>query len=117
MTNEVVTMWYKAPELLLGSQTYSTQVDIWSIGCIFAEMCSGKVLFRGDSDIGMLYTIFQVLGTPSEEVWDGVTDLPNWRPIFPKWNGNYLASLVPSLCPEGLDLMQVCTHCKHLTHA
>ncbi len=46
---QVVTLWYRAPEILLGSRTYSTPVDIWSIGCIFAEMVNHKPLFAGDS--------------------------------------------------------------------
>jgi serine/threonine protein kinase len=45
----VVTLWYRAPEILLGSKTYSTPVDIWSVGCIFAEMLNQKPLFPGDS--------------------------------------------------------------------
>ena len=61
---QVVTLWYRAPEILLGSKTYSTPVDVWSIGCIFAEMLNHKPLFPGDSEIDQLYKIFQVMGTP-----------------------------------------------------
>jgi cyclin-dependent kinase 2 len=61
---KVVTLWYRAPEILLGSKTYSTPVDIWSIGCIFAEMLNHKPLFPGDSEIDQLYKIFQIMGTP-----------------------------------------------------
>merc|ERR1719271_1550738 len=63
-THEVVTLWYRAPEILLGIDRYSTPVDIWSCGCIFAEMATGKALFPGDSEIDTLFKIFQVLGTP-----------------------------------------------------
>lgn len=48
-THEVVTLWYRAPEILLGSSKYSCPVDIWSIGCIFAEMVTRKPLFQGTS--------------------------------------------------------------------
>ena len=50
-THEVVTLWYRAPEILLGQKQYSTPVDIWSIGCIFAEMAQRRALFAGDSEI------------------------------------------------------------------
>ena len=60
-TREVVTMWYRAPELLLGSCEYSTPVDLWSIGCIFAEMVTKKPLFRGDSEIDQIFRIFRFL--------------------------------------------------------
>jgi serine/threonine protein kinase len=64
-THEVVTLWYRAPEVLLGARYYSTAVDMWSLGCIFAEMGTGRHLFPGDSEIDELYKIFQVLGTPT----------------------------------------------------
>lgn len=58
-THEVVTMWYRAPEILLGCRHYSTEVDLWSLGCIFAEMASFNPLCPGDSEIDQLYRIFQ----------------------------------------------------------
>jgi len=56
-SHEVVTLWYRAPEILLGSCKYGTSIDIWSIGCIFAEMITGKPLFPGDSEIDQLYKL------------------------------------------------------------
>lgn len=58
-THEVVTLWYRAPEILLGSKHYSTAVDIWSVGCIFAEMATKIPLFPGDSEIDEIYKIFR----------------------------------------------------------
>lgn len=58
-THEVVTLWYRAPEVLLGSRHYSTGVDMWSIGCIFAEMASHQPLFPGDSEIDEIFRIFR----------------------------------------------------------
>lgn len=58
-THEVVTLWYRAPEILLGGRQYSTGVDMWSIGCIFAEMCMRKPLFPGDSEIDTIFKISQ----------------------------------------------------------
>lgn len=67
-THEVVTMWYRAPEILLGTRLYSTGIDIWSLGCIFSEMATTKPLFSGDSEIDQLFNIFRKLGTPNPEV-------------------------------------------------
>lgn len=58
-THEVVTLWYRAPEVLLGAPRYSCPVDIWSVGCIFAEMATKKPLFQGDSEIDQLFRIFR----------------------------------------------------------
>lgn len=58
-THEVVTLWYRSPEILLGGRQYSTGVDIWSVGCIFAEMCTRKPLFPGDSEIDEIFKIFK----------------------------------------------------------
>jgi len=84
-THEVVTLWYRAPEILLGSPTYSIPVDIWSAGCIFAELLSKKPIFPGDSEIDQLFKIFRQMGTPTDEMWHGCTSLPDYKPSFPKW--------------------------------
>jgi serine/threonine protein kinase len=82
-THEVVTLWYRAPEILLGQQQYSTPVDMWSIGTIFAEMVMKCPLYPGDSEIDELFKIFRTLGTPNEELWPGVSKLPDYKPTFP----------------------------------
>ncbi|XP_026339900.1 cyclin-dependent kinase 3 [Ursus arctos] len=104
-THEVVTLWYRAPEILLGSKFYSTAVDVWSIGCIFAEMVTRRALFPGDSEIDQLFRIFRTLGTPSEAMWPGVTQLPDYKGSFPKWTRKGLEEIVPGLEPEGKDLL------------
>uniref|UniRef100_A0A8C4RIR0 Cyclin-dependent kinase 1 n=1 Tax=Erpetoichthys calabaricus TaxID=27687 RepID=A0A8C4RIR0_ERPCA len=91
-THEVVTLWYRAPEVLLGSARYSTPVDVWSIGTIFAELATKKPLFHGDSEIDQLFRIFRTLGTPNNDVW------PDWKP------GN-LSSVVKNLNEDGIDLL------------
>ena len=111
LTHEVVTLWYRAPEVLLGASQYSTPLDVWSMGCIFAELATGKPLFPSDSEIDQLYKIFQALGTPTEKNWPGVSTLPYYKPTFPKWAGNHLKVLVPTLDPLGLDLL-----CKMLIY-
>jgi len=105
-THEVVTLWYRAPEVLLGIQRYTTPIDVWSIGCIFAEMVTGNALFHGDSEIDQLFRIFRSLGTPTDDVWPGVSSLPDYKPSFPSWKSNVLKSLVPGMSEEGLDLLQ-----------
>ena len=67
-THEIVTLWYRPPELLLGSNYYSSAVDIWSLACIFAEMWLGRPLFDGNSEIQQILKIFEHLGTPNPEV-------------------------------------------------
>nr|CAB3445385.1 unnamed protein product [Digitaria exilis] len=104
-THEVVTLWYRAPEILLGAKLYSTPVDVWSVGCIFAEMVNQKPLFPGDSEIDELFKIFRVLGTPNEETWPGVASLPDYISTFPKWPSVDLATVVPTLEPAGIDLL------------
>ncbi|XP_010529478.1 PREDICTED: cyclin-dependent kinase B1-2 [Tarenaya hassleriana] len=103
-THEIVTLWYRAPEVLLGSTHYSTGVDIWSVGCIFAEMVRRQALFPGDSEFQQLLHIFRLLGTPTEHQWPGVTSLRDWH-VYPKWEPQNLARSVPSLSPEGVDLL------------
>lgn len=68
-TNKVVTLWYRAPELLLVTGRYSTPIDIWSIGCIFGELLTMKPLFPGRSETEQIDLIFKALGSPSEELW------------------------------------------------
>ncbi|OJD36601.1 cell division control protein 2 [Diplodia corticola] len=104
-THEVVTLWYRAPEILLGGRQYSTGVDMWSVGCIFAEMCTRKPLFPGDSEIDEIFKIFRILGTPAETEWPGVTSFPDFKPSFPKWNRTDIATMVPGLDDNGLDLL------------
>uniref|UniRef100_K3W7W6 Cyclin-dependent kinase 2 homolog n=1 Tax=Globisporangium ultimum (strain ATCC 200006 / CBS 805.95 / DAOM BR144) TaxID=431595 RepID=K3W7W6_GLOUD len=105
-THEVVTLWYRAPEILLGQEIYSPPVDIWSVGAIFAEMLTKKPLFPGDSEIDQLYRIFRTLGTPDESVWPGVTKLRDYASTFPKWRKKEFNTLFPQLDEAGLNLLE-----------
>jgi len=112
-THEVVTLWYRAPEILLGAKFYSTSVDTWSLGCIFAEMITRKPLFPGDSEIDQLFRIFRIMGTPTEQCWPGVSSLPDYKAVFPKWEppANTKHILPMDLSPGGHDLlMQLLTY-------
>eukprot|EP00923_Selenidium_pygospionis_P041524 GHVN01071971.1.p1 GENE.GHVN01071971.1~~GHVN01071971.1.p1 ORF type:complete len:304 (+),score=25.73 GHVN01071971.1:367-1278(+) len=104
-THEVVTLWYRAPDVLMGSKQYSTPVDIWSVGCIFAEMVNGKPLFPGTSDNDQLLKIFKTLGTPSVESWPEVQSLPEWKNDHPQFNARPWDEIVPSLDSAGIDLL------------
>jgi serine/threonine protein kinase len=104
-THEVITLWYRAPEILLGSQAYSTPIDIWSAGCIFAELIAKRPLFPGDSEIDQLYRIFRTLGTPTDDVWRGCTSLPDYKSNFPKWKPQELSKVLPMADHQAIDLL------------
>lgn len=101
-THEVVTLWYRAPEILLGARQYAPPVDVWSIGAIFAEMANRRALWPGDSEIDELFRIFRTLGTPDERIWPGVSSLPDFKPTFPRWPRANLARIVRARLPVWL---------------
>ncbi|KAJ1914039.1 negative regulator of the PHO system [Mycoemilia scoparia] len=103
-SNEVVTLWYRAPDVLLGSRAYGGNIDVWSAGCIMAEMFMGRPLFAGNSNDDQLLRIFRILGTPNSQTWPGATQLPNWRD-FPVLNGCGIAHYMPKIDSYGLDLL------------
>ncbi|EOD38168.1 hypothetical protein EMIHUDRAFT_43845, partial [Emiliania huxleyi CCMP1516] len=102
-TNEVVTLYYRAPELLLGATEYGPSVDIWSVGCIFSELSSHRPLFEGSSPIEMLAKIFQLVGTPHESHGKSLLTLPGAGQLdfgkFPRWQPKSVreASALPLL--------------------
>jgi len=115
-THEVITMWYRPPEILLGQKKYSMPVDIWSLGSIFSEMMTNKALFPGDSEIDQIFKIFRVLGTPTSDIWPGVEELPDYKEDFPAFkpvglhkrliNSNPKAELTN----DSINLLQECLH-------
>ena len=85
---EVGTRWYKAPEMLLGSKTYDKSIDIWAIGCIFAELLAMKPFFKGINDIEQIVMIIKTFGTPNDETWPEFKQLPDYpKLIFPDQDG------------------------------
>ena len=111
-THEVVTLWYRSPDVLMGSRKYSTPVDIWSCGCIFAEMANGKPLFPGKDDGDQLMRIFKTLGTPNPAGWPTVVELPDWKSDFPQYSGQRWSQIAAQLDEKrqvlgdtGLDLL------------
>ena len=108
-THEVVTVWYRPPEILLGAKLYSVPVDLWSIGCVIGEMATGAPLFAGDSEIDTIFKIFQTLGTPSEQVWPGVGELPEYKASFPNWLPRGWAQIrntKQQVGTDGIDLLE-----------
>eukprot|EP01100_Stratorugosa_tubuloviscum_P000913 TRINITY_DN1201_c1_g1_i1.p1 TRINITY_DN1201_c1_g1~~TRINITY_DN1201_c1_g1_i1.p1 ORF type:complete len:203 (+),score=102.73 TRINITY_DN1201_c1_g1_i1:481-1089(+) len=105
-SHEVVTLWYRAPDVLLGSRKYSTPIDIWSTGCIFAEMVTGRALFPGANSNDQLLKIFRILGTPTEETLPGVTELPEFRRDFPDFPTQDIRAYVPDLDINGYELLE-----------
>lgn len=107
MTNNVVTLWYRPPELLFGATEYSASVDIWSAGCILAELLRGRPLFMcgSDSNIEMLGLIFDLLGSPKPTVWSNVKHLPLYTE-FTAANPKPLKQFFPAVSDLCLDLLK-----------
>ena len=104
-TNNVVTLYYRPPDVLLGSTDYTTNIDIWSIGCIFAEMVLLNPLFK-TSEANMVNKIFQYLGTPTEETYPKLEFLPLWDSEKYKFRfGIGLREKLKELDDVGFDLL------------
>merc|ERR1711976_384845 len=108
-THEVITVWYRPLEILMGSKLYSLPVDMWGVGCILAEMATGSPLFAGDSEIDTAFKIFQKLGTPTLATWPGIDELKEWKPTFPKWQPKgweNIRNTKAQVGESGIDLLQ-----------
>ncbi|KAK6618527.1 hypothetical protein RUM43_013720 [Polyplax serrata] len=103
LTSVVATLWYRPPEVLL-RDTYATPLDVWSCGCIMAELYRRTPLFPGATEGDQLGKIFDIIGTPSESEWPQNTSL--LRSSFPNSPGIDLESVVPEICNHGKDLLQ-----------
>lgn len=133
---EVVTLWYRPPDVLFGAKLYTTSIDMWSAGCILAELAdAGRPLFPGSDVLDQLLKIFRVLGTPTEESWPGVSHLSDYVAL-PCKSSNALknralildkqlrfcvvafppitswSQLVPRLNTKGRDLLQKLLVCR-----
>ncbi|XP_020653148.2 cyclin-dependent kinase 18 isoform X1 [Pogona vitticeps] len=105
-SNEVVTLWYRPPDVLLGSTEYSTPIDMWGVGCIHYEMVTGRPMFPGSTVKEELHLIFRMLGTPTEESWPGITSNEEFKAYnFTQYRAQPLINHVPRLDTEGIDLL------------
>ena len=106
-TPKVVTLWYRAPELLLGAQSassYHSAIDVWSVGCILAELLLGRPLFPGQSEAEQLQLICRLLGTPNEKIWPGFASLAPALQL-PHYPYNQLSVTFQGLGREGVNLL------------
>uniref|UniRef100_A0A9J7ZLL4 cyclin-dependent kinase n=2 Tax=Cyprinus carpio TaxID=7962 RepID=A0A9J7ZLL4_CYPCA len=119
-SNEVVTLWYRPPDVLLGSSEYSTQIDMWGVGCIFYEMAAGRPLFPGSTVEDELHLIFRLLGTPTEDNWPGISSIEEFKSYnFPKYKPqpfiNHAPRYLRSICVS-LRLLFCCfMQCKRIS--
>ncbi|XP_062368716.1 cyclin-dependent kinase 7 isoform X3 [Cinclus cinclus] len=104
-THQVVTRWYRAPELLFGARMYGVGVDMWAVGCILAELLLRVPFLPGDSDLDQLTRIFETLGTPTEEQWPGMTSLPDYV-TFKPFPGMPLQHIFSAAGDDLLSLLQ-----------
>ncbi|XP_043919653.1 cyclin-dependent kinase 7 isoform X1 [Protopterus annectens] len=104
-THQVVTRWYRAPELLFGARMYSVGVDMWAVGCILAELLLRSPFLPGDSDLDQLTKIFEALGTATEEQWPGMTSLPDYV-SFKSFPGTPLHHIFSAAGDDLIELLQ-----------
>lgn len=93
-TQEIITLWYRPPELLLGCKYYDASVDVWSLACIIAELRTQIPLFIGDSEIDQLHKIYAILGTPTPDHWRGVDTLPHYKDVVPHYRRKGYRSMI-----------------------
>jgi serine/threonine protein kinase len=103
-TPEVVTLWYRAPEVLISAGSYSYPIDMWSWGCIFAELFTGTALFQAENETEQLQEIFRILGTPLRHYWTNEKALETQS--WPHWEKQDMATKLPGVNLQARDLIQ-----------
>lgn len=109
LTNNVITLWYRPPELLLGSTNYSSSIDIWSVGCVFAELELYRPIFPGKSEPEQLEIIFRYLGSPNEESWPEAYKYPYYDKLMKPltiYNSNIKLSFASKISESSLGLLE-----------
>jgi len=107
MTGYVATRWYRAPEIMLNWMQYNEQVDVWSVGCIMAELLSGKALFPGNDHIDQLTKIMQLVGKPSDAFLGKISseNARNYIRSMPAFEGKDFVAYFPQATPEARDVL------------
>lgn len=118
-TNKVISLWYRPIELLLGEESYGFEIDIWSCGCILAELFSRRPLFRANSELKLIEVISNLCGTPSTADWPEVEKLPLYRTLtmIPKTSKllHVYKQVIPDLALLLLDQMLKLNPMKRIT--
>lgn len=119
-TQMVVTLWYRAPELLLGSNEYTPAIDVWSVGCIFGEWLNkGVALLQGRTEIQQLDAIFRLLGAPNERIWPGFLKMPHGSKLqlshYPTHNSIRQRLSITEACFDLLNSMLTYDPAKRIT--
>ncbi|KAI1730481.1 protein kinase domain-containing protein [Ditylenchus destructor] len=107
-THQVVTRWYRPPELLYGARLYGASIDIWSVGCIIGELLLRVPIFAGESDLDQLIKIYTLLGTPTEEDWPGMALLPDFIKIKECGDGYDLKTVFTAAGGDLIELIYQC---------
>lgn len=106
-SHQVATRWYRSPELLYGARKYDEGVDLWAIGCILGELINLSPLFPGENDIDQLCVVLRVLGTPTEAIWPGLSELPDYNKItFPETTPLPFEKVFPDVSTDAVDLVK-----------
>lgn len=108
MTSNVITRWYRPPELLFGAKHYSGAVDIWSVAMVFAELVLRVPYVPGDTEVQQIFLISDAIGTPTEENWPGVSNLPEYvaqDPPAPVKGREHYQGLFGTAGSDGIDLL------------
>lgn len=113
-SHAVCTLGYRPLEILLAGgehgrcHLYSPAIDLWSVGCVFAELYSGKPLFSSSNhEFDHIIEIFMLRGTPSDKTWPGVSALPDYSPLFPNMPPKDLSQEFPNMGPDAIELLEV----------
>ncbi|KAI1391184.1 serine/threonine-protein kinase [Hypoxylon trugodes] len=109
MSSNVITRWYRPPELLYGAKHYSGAVDVWSVGLVFAELIIRMPYIAGNTEMHQISLICNAVGTPTEENWPGVTKLPGYTTegeVHPVRGKDHYMSLFGTVGAEGVDLLR-----------
>jgi serine/threonine protein kinase len=107
----VITRWYRPPELLLGCEQYDKSVDIWSLGCVFDELFLGKPILMGKCQSDQITKIFQLCGTPNNEIWPGVEQFPNFPDKAEKFQSSFDQRHI-DIDLESFELLQAMLQCN-----
>ncbi|GAO17019.1 uncharacterized protein UV8b_03170 [Ustilaginoidea virens] len=107
MTSNVITRWYRPPELLFGARHYSGAVDVWSVGAVFAELVLRAPFLPGSNELDQIKMICEAVGTPAEDNWPGVTRLPEYTVPgqFPVHGKDWYEMRFGAVGPDGVDLL------------